>query len=45
MLWDNLFFESQFTCVVWQYSPTITLANGSDSPDASDPIRDLAWYI
>ena len=30
------------TCVDLQYSPTMTRANGSESPDASDPIKDLA---
>ena len=32
----------KFTCVILQYSPTITRANGSDNPEASDPIKDLA---
>ena len=33
------------TWVVLQYSPTMTLAKGSDSPEASEPIKDLAWYM
>ena len=28
-----------------QYSPQTTLANGSERPDASEPIKDLAWYM
>ena len=34
-----------FTWVVLQYSPMMTRANGSDNPDASDPIKDRAWYM
>ena len=34
-----------FTWVVLQYSPMITLAKGSLRPDASEPIKDLAWYM
>lgn len=33
------------TWVIRQYSPTITLANGSERPEASEPIKDLAWYM
>ena len=35
----------KFTWVVLQYSPMITLAKGSLRPDASEPIKDLAWYM
>ena len=34
-----------FTWVTLQYSPQMTLANGSDSPEASDPMRERAWYM
>lgn len=40
----ELFFSSH-TWVVLQYSPMIILANGSDRPDASEPMRDRAWYM
>ena len=33
------------TWVVLQYSPIMTLANGSLKPDASEPINERAWYI
>ena len=37
--------NSWLTCVVLQCSPKMTLAKGSDSPDASEPISDRAWYM
>ena len=33
------------TWVILHHSPIITRANGSLNPDASEPIRDRAWYM
>ena len=42
---QNYDFTYSFTCVVLQYSPQTTLANGSESPEASEPMRERAWYM
>ena len=36
---------SSITWVQTDWSPNAILANGSESPDASEPIKLLAWYI
>ena len=33
------------TWVILHHSPMMTRANGSLNPDASEPIRDRAWYM
>ena len=36
---------SSTTCVHWLWLSKTTRANGSDNPDASEPIRLRAWYM